>query len=396
MMVTQIKESSVSLDIVLSTFFILAIVQAVSVNLLKIAFPITQFLLLIMPVAIFLGRGKIKKAILLVVFLAFLCFLALASTYFFLGGSSDEYFYQSYAVLLFVAFGLFFSKFSLLVDMNRSLPILRLALVSYLIFSSVIHLYFWEEIAGIFYGRDNNYGGLLMDGRVPRMYGLFFNPLSSSFSALILFLILYVVNIRDKFLYVLLALIVLFSFSRSAIFLLGITFFYMVLVGSRWAVFIPIFILSLVIIVFFLFFGDSFLSGFIDVVMKDETGSIREHILNYKIGFSYVARLYGEGFVDASGYGAWNTRLESMPLQFAFAGGGLVFLLLVLPIAFCLFFLIARFGLIRSAPVFVLLPLLFSFPLHTFNLPIFLAIFLLCLWMPNIEQVKQGALSSVS
>jgi len=392
-MVTQAKENSVSLDVFLSTFFLLAIVQAILANLLKIAFPITQFFLLILPVAFFLGSGKIKKTILLVVFLAFLCLLALASTYFFLGGLRDEYFYQSYAILLFVAFGLFFSKFSLLVDMDRSLPILRWTLVFYLILSSVIHLYFWEEIAVIFYGRDNNYGGLLMDGRVPRMYGLFFNPLSSSFSALILFLILYVANIRDKFLCVLLALIVLFSFSRSAIFLLGITVFYMALVGSRWAVYVPIFILS---IVFFLFFGDGLLSAFIDVVMKDETGSIREHIFNYKIGFSHIVHLYGEGFVDARGYGAWNTRLESMPLQFAFAGGGLVFLLLVLPIAFCLFFLIARFGLIRSTPAFVLLPLLFSFPLHTFNLPIFLAIFLLCLWMPNIVQVKQGTLSSVS
>jgi hypothetical protein len=123
--------------------------------------------------------------------------------------------------------------------------------------------------------------------------------------------------------------------------------------------------------------------------LKDETGSIREHILNYKIGFDRVVSLYGEGFVDARAYGAWNVRLESMPLQFAFTGGGVVFFTLMLLISLCLFFLVRRFGLRRGISAFLLLPLVFSFPLHTFNLPIFLLIFLLCLWMPDIVSFKK-------
>lgn len=124
-------------------------------------------------------------------------------------------------------------------------------------------------------------------------------------------------------------------------------------------------------------------------MLKDETGSIREHVLNYEIGIARIASLYGEGFVDAREYGGWNVRLESMPLQFAFTGGGVVFSLLVLAIFLCILFLVSRCGLKRSAPVFLIMPVVFSFPLHTFNLPVFLFVFLLCAWVPDIILLKR-------
>lgn len=392
-MIAPIKPRSISLDALLSMFFLAAVVQAFSANLLKINFPVTQLLVLLMCSVVFLGFGKVKGAVLLVAFVAFCCLLSVLLCGFFIGGEEyQELLYQVFAVFLLLAFSAFFSRAKLSVNSNRSLPWLRGLVVLYCFFSLVIHFYFWEEVAVIFYGRENNFGGLLMDGRIPRMYGLLFNPLSSAFSALILLVIFYVANVRDKTLYLLLSLIVVFALSRSAILLLVLFIGYCVFVRC----YKVLLLLSFpVFLIFMISVGLDSVGLVIDGILKDETGSIREHILNYKIGLVRVASLYGEGFVDARDYGAWNIRLESMPLQFAFTGGGVVFFSLMLSIFLCLYFLVSRFGLKRSAPVFLLLPLVFSFPLHTFNFPIFLLAFLLCVWMPDIVSLKEDGSFSI-
>ena len=384
-MITPIKTNSISLDALLSVSFLLAIIQAFSANFLKINFPVTQFFVLLMCSVVFLWVDKIKKSVVLVAFIGFFCLLSIFSCFFFIEGEEyQELFYQAFSVFLFLAFSIFFSRFKLSINLDRSLPWLRFFVVLYCAFSLIMHFYFWDDVAAIFYGQGNNFGGLLMDGRIPRMYGLLFNPLSSAFSAMILLVFLYVANIRDRLLYSLLAIIVFFALSRSAI--LSLAVFVCYCIFARWY---KILLISSFPIVFIFFVRLEYFGFLIDSVLKDETGSIREHILNYKIGFDRVVSLYGEGFVDARAYGAWNVRLESMPLQFAFTGGGVVFFTLMLLISLCLFFLVRRFGLRRGISAFLLLPLVFSFPLHTFNLPIFLLIFLLCLWMPDIVSFKK-------
>lgn len=373
----------VSIDFVFSCFLVFGVVQAFVSNILKLDFPLVQLCVLLFCIYLFPGFVKFSWCQVLIVFLSIFSIACVSVSAAFIAlDVYQEFFYQFFTCLLFLFFVLFFNKYNIGISVGRGVPWFRCFLVIYFALSLFVYLFFWEAVASLFYLRDNDFGGLLMDGRIRRMYGLLYNPLASAFSALLFLIGLHIFGVRDRLVHVLLFLIVVLAFSRSAILLLllfcAYRFFY-----SRPKLFLVSFIPFLMAILGGLLspIGGEILGR----AFLDETGSIREHWNNYEIGLSHALSFHGEGFVDARGYGAWNVRLESMPLQFAFVGGGVTFFSFVVLLSLCFFMLFYRFGLWRALPLLLLIPLIFSFPLHTFNLPLLVFVFILCAWIPVVR-----------
>lgn len=375
----------VSLDKFLTGVLCLGVIQAFLANILGTDLPVLQIFAATIFLYSLLSTSKIHINQLTLAILSVLVMLSvLFSAAVFGVKLYQELVYQIYACFCFLFFSVFFNKYDITILVSRRVCWFRGALICYVVLSLIIHVFYWEEVATYFYAKDNDFGGLLMDGRIKRMYGLLFNPLSSAFSALLLTYILFFLGVRDRVCYFLLLVIVLLAFSRSTILLLFLFYLIAFYTSRPKLLFFSAFPLLFAGIVFTLSpMGEALFNK----VMVDETGSISEHLRNYKIGFSHALSLIGEGFVDATEFGVWNIRFESMPLQFAFVGGAVLFSLFVTVLIYCFTMLFLRFGFMRASSSLLLLPLFFSFPMHTFSLPMFLLAFVMCIWAPSIRYV---------
>ena len=88
-------------------------------------------------------------------------------------------------------------------------------------FSGSLLLYFlyWDEVATII-SKHDAFNDIKMDGYLKRCFGLLFNPLSSAFSMLLIFIFLYLSGYKYKLVYWLLATLIILSAVRTAILIL--------------------------------------------------------------------------------------------------------------------------------------------------------------------------------
>lgn len=373
------------LDNILSCFLILGVSQAFFSNIVWVNLPLVQIFALLFFLYLVLLFFKLTWGEALLILLSGSSFVFVLFSAAFLDlAIYQEFFYQAFACFLFLFFAFFFNRYDIVVSVVNGVPRFRFLLAMYLLSSLIVHFLFWEQVASFFYARDNDFGGLLMDGRVRRMYGLLFNPLSSAFAAFMFAIVLYLFDVKDNAVNFFLLVIVFFAFSRTATLLLFVFYLY-VFSSSRPKLLLASFFLLLIFFPLFIMSPEG--EAILDRALIDETGSISEHLRNYEIGFSHIFSILGEGFVDARQYGAWNIRLESMPLQFAFVGGGVVFFIFMALLVYCFAMLFAKFGFLKASTALLLIPLFFSFPLHTFNLPILLLAFILCAWVPSSRYV---------
>ncbi|CDF82553.1 hypothetical membrane protein [Pseudomonas knackmussii B13] len=367
-----------SIDTLLFSILALSITQAALVNLLEIDAPLTPIFLILLAFKALSTTTKIKRSTLIPLALSSWLLLFTIITFATNNRSlPQEFIYQLFSAISFVVFILYFSTKRLLPPNETTFKKTRAILLFYLVLSLIIHLLLWDEVAAIFYRKDNDFGGLLMDGRIHRMYGLLFNPLASAFTALILAITLYLLECKDKIIYAILLTIIALSLSRSAILLAMLWASYALLLRHTklyLLLLLPIALISAAI------FSNPIYQWILEQAFTDDTGSISEHILNYQLGLNHVLNITGEGFRDARELGAWNVRLESMPLQYALTGGVGLFAPLLLLLALSTYRNIIKFGKGRAASIFFIYPLIFSFPLQTFNLPIVLFALLMSLW----------------
>lgn len=379
-----VKSKAYSLDSLVSLIFLLSVFQAVCVNIIDFKLYITPVLLILLIVNAYYGERQLSRDVLLPSFLSI--WMVLLSVLVFLNGDGDftqEFIYQIFAILSFLAFVLFFSKNYANHEVDNAFRKTKLVVLIYLLTSLFIHFFYWADVAQVFYQKQNDFGGLLMDGKFYRMYGLLFNPLASAFSAFLLMVILYVFNCSDKLLYAMLFSIMVLSISRSAIL---ISVFWMGFVFVAKYRMKAIFVLSLFVFLCVLLYWD-FVSIFINSnVISDDTGSIREHFYNYEIGLGYLGSFFGEGYIDARQVGAWNVRLESMPLQYALTSGGAAFYPLILVWIISFWKVAKKYGFVKGGSLVFIVPLLISFPFHSFNLPVILFSMLVASWAIEYKQ----------
>ncbi|MCY1395487.1 hypothetical protein D9M71_104320 [compost metagenome] len=223
------------------------------------------------------------------------------------------------------------------------------------------------------------------------MYGLLFNPLASAFSALLLIIILNILNSKDVFLYVLLTAIIVLALSRSTILVTAALLIYIITQNNLKLMLSLMLPIALGAIIYYI---NEIYTLATQAVLMDETGSISEHLKNYTIGFTHIFSSYGEGFRDARIFGAWNIRLESMPLQYALTGGIGQFFPLIILIAILCKQTFKAFGTKNGLSILFFAPIFFSFPIHTFNLPTTLFALLLCLWAGKKSLLQRNIISA--
>ncbi len=249
---------------------------------------------------------------------------------------------------------------------------------TYFILSLLIHLFAWETLAQIFYTKNSWFGGLYLSGEIKRMYGLFFNPLTSAYTFLLLIFIGVMLRYRSKAFYIISILIIIVSFVRSAYVSLGIFLILFLLFKKRFLLLLGlVFIgLSLVIII------EPLQAKVLGIIQfQDSTGSAQEHLSNYIIGLSSMGDIFGVGFQSAESAGGWNVRLESWIFQFAYVHGLVGSLPLILVFIVGTFIMLNDRNIIGIATMIAFLPIIVSFPIYTFNITllIFTVMFALAL-----------------
>ncbi|MCC6076898.1 hypothetical protein ACFPTX_04275 [Pseudomonas sp. GCM10022188] len=385
---TLLRASGLSFDSLIASILTISIVQAFFVNILNIDAYLTPIFLLFLASHAILSKAKIRRDAALP--LAIASWILLYTVLIFFTNTRSllqEFIYQLFSAITFFVFIIYFSTLGSASSEPQNFKKTKYVLVLYLSASLIIHFTMWDQIASIFYKRENDFGGLLMDGKIHRMYGLLFNPLASAFSALILSIILYLLDCRDKTIYFVLLVIIALALSRSTLLLALIWLTYVLMLKyKKLYLLLALPLISLIA---------SYLSSDINLwltthIIADDSGSIAEHIRNYQIGLNHAFAIYGEGFRDARELGAWNIRLESMPLQYALTGGIGLFIPISFLLIICTKRLFNRYGILKAASCLPLLPIIVSFPLHTFNLPIIFLSILMSLWAVKHETPKSA------
>lgn len=279
------------------------------------------------------------------------------------GTLSEERLFQLYFLLCLGVFSIISPSIRV---KDNSFILTTRVLVVFLSLSLVVHFLYWEDIASRFYTRENNFGGLYMDGQYRRMYTLLLNPLAASFVSILIFCILLLCNCRSITPYVVLSMIILFTLSRTSMLSLVLLVVSGLLQNKKYPLLLG-FVISIALT--FVFIEDlrgavySLFSG------SDKTGSASEHYRNLIIGVSMMGDPLGKGFYSATTYGGWNERLETTPFQFALTSGGIMGGALILVYIQSLLLVFLRRGLAAIGPIICVTLLFVYFPIHSFALP---------------------------
>lgn len=249
---------------------------------------------------------------------------------------------------------------------------------TYFILSLIIHLFAWETLAQIFYTKNSWFGGLYLSGEIKRMYGLFFNPLASAYTFLLLIFIGVMLHYKSTTFYIVSTLIIIVSFVRSAYASLGIFFILFILFKKRFFLLFGLVFVGLGLIIMI----EPLQAKILEIIQfQDSTGSAQEHLSNYIIGLSSMGDFFGVGFQSAESSGGWNVRLESWLFQFAYVHGLIGSLPLILIFIVGIFIMISDRNIVGVAAMIAFSPIILSFPVYTFNvsLLIFTVMFALAL-----------------
>ena len=235
----------------------------------------------------------------------------------------------------------------------------------YFILSLMIHLFAWETLAQIFYTKNSWFGGLYLSGEIKRMYGLFWNPLISAYTFLLLIFVGVLLSYKSRAFYIISGLIIMFSFVRTAYVSLGIFFILFLLFKQRILLFLGLVVVGLWLIVLI----EPLQSVVMGIIhFQDSTGSAQEHLSNYIIGLNSMGDIFGVGFQSAESAGGWNVRLESWIFQFAYVHGLIGSLPLILIAITGMIIMLKDKNIIGLVSMLAFLPVLISFPVYTFNI----------------------------
>ena len=235
----------------------------------------------------------------------------------------------------------------------------------YLLLSLIIYLFAWEMFAQVFYTKNSWFGGLYLSGSIKRMYGLFWNPLASAYTFLLLIFIGVMLRYKSKSFYIITGLIIALSFVRTAYVSLGIFFILFLLFKKRIFIFFGLILVGLWLLVLI----EPIQSIVMSILQfKDSTGSAQEHLSNYMIGLNSMAHIFGAGFQSAELTGGWNERLESWIFQFAYVHGLIGSLPLILLFLTGMIIIFCDRNYIGLFSFIAFLAVLISFPVYTFNM----------------------------
>ncbi|MDA7474866.1 hypothetical protein N8981_03225 [Planktomarina temperata] len=238
--------------------------------------------------------------------------------------------------------------------------------------SLVIHFFFWDTLAVQFYNnRFSNLGGLYFDGTYRKLYGLLFNPIAT---AITLFLVLLIISeYRERYFYSKLLLYVCLACSLSrGIYICAGTYVIgrLIISNHYWVRQLSRVSFSLIALYLVLFDIDTLPS-----IFSDSTGSTKTHLYSITMPLTYLLNFTGEGFHSDVLAGSSIIRLESWILNFAYANGqfvGIILTLIIVAIVYKRRFRSRTFGMVSSLSI---LPLFIVYPLYTFNLPLVLLCF---------------------
>ena len=370
------KLSIVNYPVLIGSLFLLSVVQAYFVNIVNMDLHLLPALIMLLGSAMLLTLFTSTRYLLnLPAFPIFILTCLLSIT--FLAGLSGvdnfrEFIYQAYALILALFVIIFLSTYDLRFEKS---VYLKYIVYVYAALSVIMHFFYWEYFADIFYDIRPNYGGLMMDGEYKRLYGLLYNPLANSFLFFLFIVIAHFYRIGSYPFYAVCSLMVMLSLSRSVILVFLLWVLVVSLYERRYLLFF--FLVSVVLVA--LSISPQILSKLIDLVLlKDSTGSAVEHVRNYSIGLQSMMSFVGNGYPAGVIEGAANERLESWPFQVAYSIG-IFSLLIIFLIIWAIWLAYRRHGFIGLVSSSIFVPVAFSFPLHTFNLPMLM--FLLTLFV---------------
>lgn len=362
------------LDSFIIICLLISVVQAIVGNLTNVnAFYFIPLILVFY--TMFHFQLLLKDMSLIAIFNIFALLIFLVISFFSNFELDKEFSYQLY----------FFSCYFLVSILSRGLQfnpddvkLLLLGWSVFSLFSLIIHFFMWEEVAVLFYFKENEFGGLLMDGTYKRLYSVLLNPLSTAFVSVYLLALLMILNYKNFFLLCFITLIGVLALSRTSLICMAMLWGLFLFSGKYYkTLYIVTFSLLL-----FLGVNDSLQMIIVNTFTgNDTTGSAVEHYSNLAIGAEYIFTMTGNGFVNAQDYGGWNIRLESTPLQFAFTGGFFPFMSVVIIVFLSTFKILKQFGLISALMYLTTLPILIFFPLHTFSFPVVVFFLLSNCWL---------------
>ncbi|MDY0907168.1 hypothetical protein [Pedobacter sp. CFBP9032] len=343
---------------ILSVIIIIGIIQAIITNILSIGIPLLPlfnvfFLLFYYATSLF-GAHKIKfNAEFYVLFLS-LSFL------FLIGVAKNSTNIKEIIFHLNVIIALIVGK-TVAKDYDFQFKIPVKFLIAYLIISIVIHVFFWELVAGKIYS-DDGYLGLKTNG-FNRLYGLLFNPLANAYFLLLMLFFTYSLHRKGFFLLkVLLVACIALAITRGAIVSLGLFLVFYLIYERKW-VYIAL-IIGMIYLAYLLVEPVTIIIDSI-IKMEDSQGSAQAHNESMSNAIDYILNTpFGGGFSDKF--------VESWILNYGLFYGYAGIAVLILFMAYIGINLLRK-GKIYFAMLFVsFLPVTLIIPFHTFNLPIVL------------------------
>jgi len=182
----------------------------------------------------------------------------------------------------------------------NSKKIFAYTITVFFILSLVIHLFFWDYFANIFYFKiksDEAMYGLKILGFVDRLYSLFFNPLTTAFTFFILFLILIDLKYRNYYIIFFIFILSILAFSRAAIVAYFLFFSLVAIMKSSLSWKFTFFILVVIMLTFIQ--DIPILSNIYESITtgKDSQGSAQVHSSDIEYGINMIFNI-GNGFFN--------------------------------------------------------------------------------------------------
>ena len=186
-------------------YFIVAVVHALLLNIFSISFPLFPLVSLINVIYLIVkSKISIKPRALYYYVICFYLSIILFIYYLsFTVFDIKEPFYHLYFIFIIFLCSIYLdrslSNSSEFIPENK-IDFLYCVIMIYFFGSIFLHFTYWDEIARII-SKHESLNDLKMDGFIKRCFGLLFNPLSSAFSMLLMFIFLYLRGYKRRLIY---------------------------------------------------------------------------------------------------------------------------------------------------------------------------------------------------
>lgn len=231
----------------------------------------------------------------------------------------------------------------------------------YLLISLLIHFFWWEKVARIFYHGEHFLGLTTMF--IPRLYGLLFNPLSNAYFLLIIFYFLVSSKQKDYLLYFVLLVSILLCLVRASWISLFI-FSAMSSVVKKKFGFIFLMFAGIVAVYFTVPQIAETINSI--VTLQDSQGSAQLHMIHIEKALSMLKE-------NIAGFGFdYGITLESWMLVFGLETGWFGLFFFVAFFAYSGLKMLKKKKLVELIILVSFIPIMIIIPFYTFNLPLLL------------------------